>query len=129
MARFAPVAVLALALLGTARAADPTTDTLDTVKKNLADGKAVIVDVRELAEWKGGHLKGAKHLPLSELKAGADAEKLKKLLPEKGAIYLHCAAGKRCLAAADILKKQGYDVRPLKDEFDALVKNGFPEEK
>jgi phage shock protein E len=129
MIRFAPVAALVLALCGTVGAADPTTDTLDTVKKNLADGKAVLVDVRELAEWKAGHLKGAKHLPLSDLKAGVDAEKLKKLLPEKGAIYLHCAAGKRCLAAADILKKQGYDVRPLKDGFGALAKNGFPEEK
>jgi rhodanese-related sulfurtransferase len=106
-------------------AADHTTDTLETVKKNVKDGKAVLVDVREADEWKDGHLKEAKHIALSDLKAGVDAEKLKKTLPAGQIVYLHCASGRRCLAAADILKKQGYDVRPLKDGYNALVKGGF----
>lgn len=130
MTRFAlALAPLALAALAGALAAQHTADNLDTVKKALSDGKAVLVDVRESDEWKDGHIKGAKHLALSDLKAAGGADKAKKVLPEKGVVYLHCAAGKRCLAAAELLKKQGYDVRPLKDGFSALVKNGFLEEK
>lgn len=110
-------------------AAEHTTDSLETVKKTVKDGKAVIVDVRETDEWKDGHLKGAKHLALSDLKKGVPVEQLKKTLPAGSVIYLHCASGKRCLAAADILKKQGYDVRPLKDGYRGLLKNGFEKAK
>ena len=118
-----------LALAGPTWGAEHTVDSLDTVKKNVAAGKAVLVDVREADEWQEGHLKGAKHVALSDLKKGVPAEELKKKLPAGGIVYLHCASGKRCLAAADILKERGYDVRPLKDGFKSLVKNGFPREK
>ena len=112
-----------------AYAADHTTDSLDTVKKSVADGKAVLVDVREESEWKDGHLKDAKHLALSDLKAGVPADALKKVIPTGSVAYLHCASGRRSLAAADLLKKQGYDVRPLKEGFEILVKEGFEKAK
>ena len=53
---------------------------------------------------------------------------LNKLSKEK-IIYTHCAVGYRSLRAAKILKKYGYDVRPLKPGYDELVKAGFPTEK
>lgn len=130
MLRFAlagMVAVLSLSLVSWS--ADHTTDSLETVKKSVGDGKAVIVDVRESEEWKDGHLKDARHLALSELKTGASAEKLKQILPAGSVVYLHCASGKRCLAAADLLKKQGYIVRPLKDGYNSLLKAGFEKAK
>jgi rhodanese-related sulfurtransferase len=114
---------------GLACGAEHTADTLETVKKNVQGGKALLVDVREADEWQDGHVKGAKHLALSELKKGVPVDELKKKLPPGSVVYLHCASGKRCLAAADLLKEQGYDVRPLKDGFRSLVKNGFPQEK
>lgn len=114
---------------GLACAADHTTDGLDAVKKNVADGKAVLVDVREADEWRGGHLRGAKHLALSDLKAGVPAYRLKQTLPAGTVVYLHCASGRRCLAAADLLKKHGYDARPLKDGYDDLLKAGFEKAK
>jgi rhodanese-related sulfurtransferase len=119
------VLVAAVGAVGVGAAADHTTDTLAAVKANVTAGKAVVVDVREAAEWADGHLKGAKHLPLSDLKAGVPADKLKAALPEGKIVYLHCAAGRRCLAAADLLKGKGYDLRPLRDGYDALVKAGF----
>lgn len=115
----------AVAFGGMLWAADHTTDSLDVVKKNVTTGKAVIVDVREAGEWGGGHLKGAKHIALSDLKAGVPAEKLRAALPPGTIVYLHCASGRRCLAAADLLQGKGYDVRPLRDGFDGLVKAGF----
>jgi phage shock protein E len=130
MSRFLPAGVVAACVVtGAASAADHTTDSLDTVKKSVSDSKTVLVDVREVDEWKDGHLKDVKHLALSDLKAGVSAEKLKETLPAGSIVYLHCASGRRCLTAADLLKKQGYDVRPLKDGYDKLLKAGFEKAK
>ncbi len=60
-------ALLFSAMAGKIGAAEPTQVTPDEVKKAIADGKAVLIDVREVDEWKEGHLKDAKNLPLSEL--------------------------------------------------------------
>jgi len=106
-------------------AAEHTKDSLDDVKKNVSDQKAVLVDVREQSEWDDGHLDGATLVPLSALKKGEQADSL----PKDRIIYAHCAAGKRCLTAADILKKQGYDVRPLKAGYMDLLKAGFQQAK
>lgn len=129
MSRFLLGGAVAACVVGFACAADHTTDSLDTVKKSVGAGKAVLVDVRETEEWQDGHLKDAKHLALSELKAGVPAKKLKKVVPAGTVVYLHCAAGGRCLVAAEVLKKQGYDARPLKAGFESLVKEGFEKAK
>jgi acetyl esterase/lipase/rhodanese-related sulfurtransferase len=92
------------------------------VKKALAEKKAVLIDVREQKEWDEGHLQGAKLLPLSALNAGTYS---KDALPKDKIAYLHCAAGKRCVTAAEILRKEGYDVRPLKDGYKSLLTSGF----
>jgi phage shock protein E len=105
--------------------AEHTKDSLETVKKAVADNKAVLLDVREKAEWDQGHLRDAKFLALSALRRGVKAEELARLLPKDKVIYCHCASGRRCLQAADILKKSGYDVRPLKAGYDELVESGF----
>lgn len=108
-----------------AQAADHTEDSLDTVKKAVEDNKAVLLDVREESEWEQGHLRDAKFLALSALRRGVKADELARLLPKDKVIYCHCASGVRCLRAADILKKSGYDVRPLKAGYQKLVKSGF----
>ena len=106
-------------------AADHTKDSLQTVKKGLTEKEAVLVDVRELDEWNDGHVKDAKHLALSLIKSGITDEKLKEIIPPGKIVYLHCAAGGRCLKAADMLKNKGYDIRPLKPGYDALITAGF----
>jgi rhodanese-related sulfurtransferase len=124
------VLLTAVALSSTATlAVEHTRDSLDKVKMGLSDEKAVLFDVREKEEWEDGHLKDAKLLPLSALDVGLSMEELQKLLPKGKVIYLHCAAGGRCLKAAEILQKQGYDARPLKSGYSALRKAGFPEAK
>jgi rhodanese-related sulfurtransferase len=119
-------AVLFFGWPGSARAAEHTKDSLETVKERLKDKSAVLVDVREEKEWNEGHIQDAKLVPLSKLKNEADAEKATKDVPKKKIVYCHCAAGVRALTAADILKKQGYDVRPLKSGYNDLLKAGFP---
>jgi rhodanese-related sulfurtransferase len=129
MGRFLCAAPAAVVMCGFALGAEHTRDSLDTVKKAVADDKAVLIDVRESDEWNGGRLKDAKHLPLSEIRAGVPADRLKKVAPPGKIVYLHCAAGGRCLKAADLLKSQGYDIRPLKDGYESLLKAGFPKAK
>ena len=130
MGRLVPAGVVAaFVLAGAAPAADHTTDTPDAVKKAVAAGKAVLVDVREAGEWNDGHLKDARHLALSDLKAGVPADKLKEAVPAGKVVYLHCASGRRCLTAAELLRKQGYDARPLRDGYEDLLKAGFEKAK
>lgn len=111
------------------QAAGHTKDSLPMVKKNIAEKVAVLVDVREKSEWDRGHIAGAELLPLSELRQGIKPDSLQKALPKDRIIYTHCAVGKRSLIAAEILQKQGYDVRPLKAGYTDLLQAGFPQEE
>ena len=112
-------------IVSSAIAAEPTKDTLGTVKQHVAEEKALLVDVRERSEWDSGHISGAILLPLSELRKGNSAEALAKRIPKDRVIYTHCAVGVRSCAAADILLKHGYDVRPLKPGYKELIGAGF----
>lgn len=63
-----------------------------------------LLDVRDDAEWRAGHLPGALHLPLPRLRAGAAA------LPG-GPIAVVCASGVRAATAASLLRRLGHDAR------------------
>jgi acetyl esterase/lipase len=106
-----------------------TADPLDEIKKAVADGTAVLIDVRERGEWDGGHLAGATLLPLSRIQDGVPADELAKLLPAGKRVYLHCGRGGRCLTAAELLSAPGRDLRPLKAGYNDLVKAGFEKAK
>jgi rhodanese-related sulfurtransferase len=107
-------------------AGEHTKDSVETIKKSIAAKKAVLVDVREKAEWDQGHLRDATLLPLSEIPEKVSGKVLEKQFSKDTILYLHCASGRRCLTAADILSKSGYDVRPLRDGYEALLQKGFP---
>ena len=121
---FSLVLSMVLGLLP-ANAAEHTKDSLDQVKTNLQNGKAVLLDVRDKDEWDEGRIEGARLVPLLKLRKPELASELLKDVPRDKIIYTHCALGKRALSAADILKEKGYDVRPLAAGFDELVKQGF----
>jgi rhodanese-related sulfurtransferase len=131
--RILAVLVVLLSISAFSMAAEHTKDSLDKVKANLGQKKAVLIDVRELDEWNKGHLQDAQLVPLSELKRVATdpavKQKLDKGLPKDRIIYCHCGSGRRVLPASDILKKLGYDIRPLAAGFDDLVEAGFPAAK
>lgn len=114
-------------LAAPAVAAKYSKDTLEIVQNRVTERKAVLIDVREEKEWKQGHLKVAKLLPLSHLERGVSREKLKEFLPKDRIVYLHCASGVRCIEAAEILTDLGFEVRPLKPGYDAFIEAGFEE--
>lgn len=131
--RFVTALAPFLLLASIAQAANHTDDSLNKVRQNLSDKKAVLIDVREPAEWNRGHLQDATLVPLSELrKLPADEQMQKKhaaSLPKDRIIYCHCGSGVRVLAAAAILGKLGYEIRPLAAGFDDLLEAGFPQAK
>ena len=105
--------------------AEITKDSLATVKKNVTEEKAVLVDVREKSEWNKGHIEGSVFLPLSALKKGVKEEQLAKVLPEDRILYTFCVVGKRAVTGGNILEQFGYEVRPLKPGYKELIKAGF----
>ncbi len=100
-------------------------DSIEVIKNNLASGKAVFVDVREPEEWKDGHLKQAKLVPLRSIFKGLSDEELQRSMPGDKIVYIHCASGVRSLDAARKLKERHPDLRPLKQGYKTLVKAGF----
>lgn len=123
---------LTLVVVASLAAQQPLTHTqepLDKVKENIQSGKAILVDVRELSEWQAGHLKAARLIPQSKLRDEAQRAELLKDLPKDKIIYTHCRAGGRALACGEILRQLGYDVRPLKAGFEALVQAGFEKDE
>ena len=106
-----------------------TTDSLDVVKQRLAKREAVLLDVREQGEWDEAHVEGAISLPNSRLQKRIDAKSLLEIIPKDKIVYTHCRAGRRALAAAEALAKEGYDVRPLKPGIQELLDARFPKAK
>ena len=64
---------------------------------------AVLVDVRTRGEYDRGHIEGALHIPVDELRARL-AE-----LPAGKRILVHCQSGLRSYLACRILSQHGYD--------------------
>ncbi len=106
-----------------------TKDSLDTVKKKVTEGDAILVDVRDLVEWNSGHVRDAIHLPWRELQGKKGDQLLLDKLPKDKIIYTYCAVGYRSSRAGKIIAKHKFDVRPLKPGFEELVKAGFQAEK
>jgi phage shock protein E len=125
MMTFAIAGVIGIGTLTGYAASQNTKDSLETVKKNVAEKKAVLVDVREKSEWDEGHIEGSIFLPLSALKKGLTKEQLAKALPKDRILYTFCVVGKRAITAEDILEKFGYEGRSLKPGYKELVKAGF----
>lgn len=100
-------------------------DSIDLVKKRLKAKEAVLIDVREVAEWSQGHLKDAKLVPMSVVRKDKLTDEMKKALPKDKPIYCHCKSGGRVLVVAKILREKGYDVRPLRSGYSKLLEAGF----
>ena len=72
--------------------------------------KAVLVDMREPAEWAGGVAQKAVLLPLSDLRGAR--RQWQPFLEQVGGreIILYCHSGSRCGLAARVLGAEGYPV-------------------
>ncbi|OLO42865.1 rhodanese-like domain-containing protein [Alkalihalophilus pseudofirmus] len=62
--------------------------------------KAQLIDVREPKEYDGGHILGARNIPLSQLK-----QRMNEVRTDQP-VYLYCQSGARSRQAAEVLKKK-----------------------
>lgn len=73
----------------------------------LLDAGAVLVDVRERDEWRAGHARRARHIPLGRLDAEA------RRLPKGAPVVVMCASGMRSRGGAARLRAAGYRATSL----------------
>ncbi|MBW6409083.1 FAD-dependent oxidoreductase [Clostridium weizhouense] len=84
---------------------------IDKVRE-LVENNSYIVDVRERGEYANGHIKGAKNVPLSELR-----ERINEI-PKDKPVYLHCRTGQRSYNATLALQNLGFNnVRNITGSF------------
>lgn len=71
--------------------------------RELVENSSVIIDVRERAEYALGHIKGARNIPLSELR-----DRMAEI-PKEEPVYLHCRTGQRSYNAVMMLQNSGFN--------------------
>jgi rhodanese-related sulfurtransferase len=94
---------------GCSRAAEASTIAPAEAAQRVADGKAVLIDVREPKEWaETGVATPATLLPLSDL--NGDRKQWKEFLEKNRdkELILYCRSGSRSGRAAKLLAEEGY---------------------
>lgn len=90
-------------------AGKPTDLIIDVTAEELAmdipfDQKLQVIDVRKMAEFDAGHVKGAHLFPLNELR---DPLIMAQVDEDKN-LYVHCAGGYRSVIACSLMKREGF---------------------
>ncbi len=67
--------------------------------------EALVLDIRTAADYKNGHIKGAKNIPLSEFESAIEKYSDYKDKP----ILIYCNSGNTITRALKVLKKAGFD--------------------
>lgn len=84
---------------------------VDAVERELADGDAVLVDIRDAPELEeNGRIPGAVHVPrgMLEFRADVTSPYHDDALDPSQRVILHCASGGRSALAARTLQEMGY---------------------
>lgn len=84
----------------------PASISAEQALRMVADG-ATLVDVREPAEWRGGHAPRAVHIPLGQLSERSGR------LPAGRPVVVVCASGSRSRTAAKQLRASGMKATSL----------------
>jgi rhodanese-related sulfurtransferase len=94
-----------------------------TLQRLLAEGRAVLIDVREQEEFDDEHIPGARLVPLS----GFDPQQVAAMAAGRP-IVLHCLSGKRAEKAAAALAPHHGTVMIFRDGLFGWKSAGFPTE-
>jgi rhodanese-related sulfurtransferase len=96
--------------------------TREELARRLRAGDVILLDVRPAAEYQAGHVRGARSVPITELR-----RRLREL-PSDVDIVAYCR-GPYCVYANDAvrqLRKRGYRARRLQDGYPEWRRQGLP---
>ncbi len=84
-----------------------------------------VLDVRTEAEFRGGHVRGAVHVPIVALRSRLERLGLDRSRP----VVAICLTAHRSIPAVRVLREAGFDASQLAGGMLAWRQAGFPEEK
>ncbi len=96
--------------------------TVDQLAAAIEQG-APVIDVREPAEFREGHVPGATNIPMGQLTARLGE------IDRDRPVHLVCASGNRSNAMADVLTANGFDAINVAGGTSAWIRSGRPIEK
>jgi rhodanese-related sulfurtransferase len=98
--------------------------TIDEARQRLAKNpNAVLMDVREDAEWEKGHAAGAVHLGKGILERDIE----QRFSDTSQEIIMYCGGGYRSILTAEVAQKMGYrNVHSLIGGYKGLVQGNWP---
>jgi rhodanese-related sulfurtransferase len=89
----------------------------------MSRNKALVLDVRDPAEFAAGHIQGAKNIPVAEL--GNRLKEIEKFKDK--AILVHCQRGMRAKTACGILRAQQFSqLHNLQGGLDTWIEAKMP---
>jgi rhodanese-related sulfurtransferase/DNA-binding MarR family transcriptional regulator len=97
----------------------------DELARRLRRGEVVVLDVRPAAEYRAGHIRGARSVPVAELQAELNR------LPAGIKVVAYCR-GPYCVYADQAvreLERRGFSARRLEDGFPEWADAGLPTER
>jgi rhodanese-related sulfurtransferase len=90
-----------------------------------ADAALPMLDLRRRSEWADGHVAGAVHVPLHELRDRLD-EVVAWAEAHDDDIWVYCGSGFRASIGCSILEAAGVPVIHVDDDFHNAAKAGLP---
>ncbi len=84
-----------------------------------------MLDLRRNSEFNNGYVRGAKHVPLHELR-GRSAEVQTWAKSRGKPVWIYCGSGFRASVGASLLEALGVDVVHVDDDFPNAAKAGLP---
>ena len=100
----------------------PSTTPSDLAER-LAEGSVYVLDVRQPGEWRHGHIRGSRNVPLMSVKSQLAT------IPTDKTIVTVCASGHRSAAAARTLQRNGHQVENIKGGMHAWSRAALPVER
>lgn len=96
-----------------------TTISIETFAARHADG-AFVLDVREPAEYVGGHVPGAVLAPMSRIMSSLTG------VPKDRTVHVICQSGNRSRSMADLLTALGYETVSVDGGTGGWIASGRP---
>ena len=113
------------ALAGTHLASYPSINHEALAAEVAHDGRIGLLDVRRDSEFREGHIRGAKHVPLHEVR-GRLPEIADWAKGSSGPVRVYCGTGFRAAVGCSVLAAAGVSVVHVDDDFPNAARAGLP---